>query len=105
VAVYSKKNYDCVSNGREYYLFDTGMAVAFLILRATELGLVAHPIAGYEPEKVRNALGINKEATIITLLIMGKHSEKAIADLSSKQRSAELNRPLRKDFEEIARIL
>ncbi|NHV99853.1 MAG: nitroreductase [Thaumarchaeota archaeon] len=105
VAVYSEKNYDCVSNGREYYLFDTGMAVAFLILRATELGLVAHPIAGYEPEKVRNALGINKEATIITLLIMGKHSEKAIADLSSKQRSAELNRPLRKDFEEIARIL
>ncbi len=104
-AVYSEKNYDCVLNGREYYLFDTGMAVAFLILRATELGLVAHPIAGYDPEKVRNALGINNGAIIITLLIIGKHSEKAIGDLSSKQRSAELNRPARKSFEEIARIL
>ncbi|MGB9717701.1 MAG: nitroreductase family protein [Thermoproteota archaeon] len=105
VAVYSEKNYDCVLNEREYYLFDTGMAVALLVLRATELSLVAHPIAGYEPEKVRNALGIPKEAVIITLIIVGKHSEKAVANLSSRQRLAELNRPSRKGFEEIARIL
>lgn len=81
------------------------MAVALLVLRATELSLVAHPIAGYEPEKVRNALGIPKEAVIITLIIVGKHSEKAVANLSSRQRLAELNRPSRKGFEEIARIL
>jgi len=46
VAVYSMRDYDCVIKEREYYLFDTGMAVALMILRATELGLVAHPIAG-----------------------------------------------------------
>jgi len=56
VAVYSRKDLDCVLPGREYYLFDTGMATAFLILRATELGLVAHPIAGYDEEKVKAIL-------------------------------------------------
>lgn len=35
----------------EYYLFDAGMSVAFLILRATELGIVAHPIAGCREEQ------------------------------------------------------
>ena len=57
IAVVAKKDDDCViKDGREYYLFDTGMAAAHLILRATELGLVAHPIAGFDPEKVREIL-------------------------------------------------
>jgi len=29
------------------------MATAFIILRATELGLVAHPIAGYNEDAVK----------------------------------------------------
>jgi nitroreductase len=45
IAVFSRAEYDCQIKGRNYYLFDTGMATAFIILRATELGLVAHPIA------------------------------------------------------------
>lgn len=53
IVVFSKRDDDCVIRDREYYLFDTGMATAFLILRATELGLVAHPIAGYSPKKTR----------------------------------------------------
>ena len=58
IAVLSKKDYDCIINERVYHQFDTGMATAFLILRATELGLVAHPIAGYSPQKTREVLGI-----------------------------------------------
>ena len=45
IAVFSKKENDCIVKEREYYLFDSGMASAFIQLRATELGLVAHPIA------------------------------------------------------------
>jgi len=56
VAVFSKKELDCVSDGRDYYLFDTGMGTAYLILRATDLGLVAHPIAGYDEGKVKSIL-------------------------------------------------
>lgn len=53
IAVFSKPELDCIIKDRKYYLFDTGMATAAIILRATELGLVAHPIAGYSPRKQR----------------------------------------------------
>ena len=52
IAIFSQKDLDCLIKGREYYLFDTGMATAFIMLRATELGLVAHPIAGYKEDAV-----------------------------------------------------
>lgn len=95
VAVFSEKKLDCEIKGREYYLFDTGMATAFLILQATELGLVAHPIAGYDEEKVKEILRIPKEMVVITLVIIGKHSEKIGELLTEKQKEIENKRPER----------
>ncbi|MBD3261856.1 MAG: nitroreductase, partial [Candidatus Altiarchaeales archaeon] len=66
VAVFSKKEDDCVIKKRQYHQFDVGLATAHLILRATELGLVAHPIAGYSPEKTREILKIPDEYQVIT---------------------------------------
>ena len=100
VAVCSKKEDDCLIKDREYYLFDTGMATAFLILRATELGLVAHPIAGYSPKKTREILNIPEEMDVITLVIVGKHSDKIHPELSVKQIQAEKKRPERKKIKE-----
>jgi nitroreductase len=101
VAVFSKKDMDCVIRDREYYLFDTGMQVAFLILRATELGLVAHPIAGYSPKKVREVLEIPEDFNVITLIIVGRHSEVISPVLSDKQVEAERNRPERLPLERV----
>ena len=95
IAVFSRKEDDCVIRNREYYLFDTGMATGSLILRATELGLVAHPIAGYSPKKTREILDIPDNHNIIALVIVGKHSEKISPILSDKQVEAENKRPLR----------
>jgi len=95
VAVFSKRELDCLIKEREYYLFDTGMAVAYLILRATELGLVAHPIAGYDEEKVRDILKIPNDMRIITLVIFGKHSDKISSLLNEKQAEIEKKRPER----------
>jgi len=75
IAVFSKKEDDCIIRDREYHQFDTGMGVGFLILRATELELVAHPIAGFSPKKTREILGIPEEYQVITLIIVGKHSK------------------------------
>ena len=99
IAVLSKKDYDCVINDRVYHQFDTGMATAFLILRATELGLVAHPIAGYSPQKTREILGIPDDIEVITLVIVGKHSKTISPLLSEKQVVAEKQRPERFPFE------
>lgn len=95
IAVFSKKELDCVVRGREYFLFDVGMATAFLILRATELGLVAHPVAGYDEEHIKEVLGIPTEMTVITLVALGRHADTISPLLSEKQVGWERERPTR----------
>jgi nitroreductase len=99
IAVLSKKDYDCIIDDRVYHQFDTGMATAFLILRAIELGLVSHPIAGYSPQKTREILGIPDNIEVITLVIVGKHSKTINPILSEKQIASEKQRPERFPFE------
>jgi len=100
IAVFGKREDDCNTQGREYYLFDIGQASAFLQLRATELGLVAHPIAGFSESKVKEILGIPDEYKVITLINVGKKSDKISPALSEKQIEWEKNRPERKRLEE-----
>ena len=104
IAVFSKPELDCMIKGRNYYLFDTGMAAAAIILRATELGLVAHPIAGYSPRKTKEILDIPNEMEVITLVIVGRHSDTLSSVLSEKQIQAEKERPERKSFQEFVYI-
>ena len=100
IAVFSKPELDCVIKDRKYYLFDTGMATAAIILRATELGLVAHPIAGFSPKKTKEILNIPDDMEVITLVIVGRHSESINPVLSEKQIAAERERPQRTPTEE-----
>lgn len=95
IVVLGKQEDDCVIHDRIYYRFDIGMATMAIILRATELGLVAHPIAGYSPRKTREILGIPEDVDVITLVIVGKHSDKIDPVLSDKQVEAEKERPER----------
>ncbi|NPV50357.1 MAG: nitroreductase family protein [Candidatus Methanofastidiosum sp.] len=95
IAVFSKKENDCLIKDREYYLFDTGMATAFIILRATEIGLVAHPIAGFSPKKTREILEIPDEMNVITLVIVGKHSSNMNPLMNEDQIEVEKERPER----------
>ncbi len=102
IAVLSKQSDDCVLDDRKYYLLDTGMATAFLILKSTELGYVAHPIAGYNPEIVKEAICSPDDMEIITIIVFGKHKKEADAILSEKQIHDEAERPMRKPFGEYA---
>ncbi|MGC9514020.1 MAG: nitroreductase family protein [Fidelibacterota bacterium] len=72
IAVTTRKEDDCVVGSREYYQFDTGLSVGQLLLQATELGLTAHPIAGFSPKKTRKVLHIPEDYEVITLIIVGK---------------------------------
>lgn len=104
IAVFSKAEDDCIIRDRVYHQFDVGQSVAFLILRATELGLVAHPIAGFSPKKTREILGIPDQYNVITLVIVGKHSDRISPVLSEKQIQWEKSRPRRKSFKAIASV-
>ena len=102
IAVFSEKSLDCVIKEREYYLFGTGMAVGFLMLRATEMGLVAHPIAGFRHDLVKEILGIPPEFTVIAVILVGKKSPTVSPVLSPKQAENELKRPERLPLEKYA---
>ena len=100
IAVFSKPDLDCIVRGKEYNLFDTGMASALLILRATEMGLVAHPIAGFREKRVKRILGIPEDMQVITLIMVGKHSKTIKPVLTDNQKAVERERPERKPLEE-----
>ena len=94
IAAFARREHDCLIKEREYYLFDLGLAVGAMLLRATELGLVAHPIAGFDPDKVREALGIPGDCMLITLIIAGKKSDD-LEGLAPWQAESEAKRPER----------
>ena len=102
IAVFSKPQNDCIIGERMYYLFDTGLAAAFIILRATELGLVAHPIAGFNEEGAKEILGIPKDMRLITLINIGKHSKDINPVLSEAMKLGEKQRPPRIPIEDFA---
>ena len=102
IAVFSKEELDCVVAERKYFLFDTGLTVGMMVLRATELGLVAHPIAGFDEEKAKEILNIPAEMRLITLVIVGKHSDEIKSELNENQAKGEKQRPPRKSFDEFA---
>ncbi|MEO0073283.1 MAG: nitroreductase family protein [candidate division WOR-3 bacterium] len=104
IAVCAARESDCIINGSEYYRFDTGIQTAFLILRATEIGLVAHPIAGFDPERVRVLLNIPAEQEIVTLIIVGRHAGSMSPLLNDRQAALERSRPERLPIEQVAFI-
>jgi len=105
IAVFSKPDADCqIKDGREYFLFDCGMSVAMILLRATELGLVAHPIAGFRSGMAKKVLGIPEEMTLITLVMVGAKDAEISSLLSEEQVKSEKGRPPRKELSEFMHI-
>jgi nitroreductase len=104
IVVFTRKELDCDIKGREYFLFDTGMASAFIMLRATELGLVAHPIAGFREAIVKEILGIPEEMRVITLINVGKHSKDLTPEMTESQKAIEKERPGRLSLDKFVYI-
>ncbi len=100
IAPFSRADLDCQIKDREYFLFDTGLATAFMILRATEMGLVAHPMAGYDEKKAKEILEIPEEMRLICLIGVGTKSDEIKDYLTDKQVEWEKERPERMEKSE-----
>lgn len=109
IAVSAKEADDCrLDDGRDYFLFDAGLCAMNMITQATAEGLVAHPIAGFNPKKAKSALGIDKDRVLITLIIVAKRADGSAEDneaMNASQKSSEGAPRVRKPLEEIARFL
>jgi nitroreductase len=72
ILVVTKPDLDCqLKEGREYALFDAGLATENLVLQAVKEGLIAHPIAGFKPGKLKEEFGIPEEYSLITVVVIG----------------------------------
>jgi nitroreductase len=103
IAVLSHRDADCkIPDGRDYYQFDSGMSTAFILLKATELGLVAHPIAGYDPAKYKETFSIPDPLEVLALIVVGKKAKAINPALKDYQVTGEKERPARKEVREFA---
>lgn len=72
IAVYSRASDDCImGDGREYHQFDVGLSVMSLMLMATERELTARPLAGFDPEVIREAFGLDDEDEPLVMIAVG----------------------------------
>ena len=82
---------DDIHEGREYYLFDVGLAVENMLLVATDLGLVTHPMTAVNEDELRRVLHIPDEvrfvvATPLAYRAGGSYDEAARERLGQRTR-------------------
>lgn len=54
-----------VTHGRDYYLFDCGLAVENMLLAATDLGLATNAMTGVDEDELKKILGIPNEVRFV----------------------------------------
>ncbi|MGC8662980.1 MAG: nitroreductase family protein [Thermoplasmata archaeon] len=99
IAIVGKKDADCISDGREYYLFDSGLAVENILLESYYQGLVGHSILGFNEEFVKKSLSIPDDLRIIVLVILGYPED--LEKVDDQVRNSEVSPRTRKNIEEI----
>ncbi len=98
---FSKPDLDCQLNeNRNYYLFDLGMATQLILLQATELNLVARPMAGFSPQILKAELSIPPEFEPFILIAVGYEGEidELESNLQTKSLASRTRNPLEKNF-------
>jgi nitroreductase len=88
-----------MDEGRDYAYFDLGQAAMAIELQAQHEGLIAHPMAGFSPSKVRAALSIPKEIVPLVVLAIGKPGPTDA--LSEQQKASENSERIRKPLGEV----
>jgi len=71
MAIVSKSEFDYKNKPNKHAWYDTGQAVGNLLLQATELGLFAHQMGGFFPEKAKDLLKIPDGYEPIAMMALG----------------------------------
>lgn len=106
ILVLANKKDGCVlKDGREYFLYDTGIISGYIMLLFTEYGYVAHPIAGFSQSKIKKYFMLDEETTVISIIVLGGIADNIDETLSDEEKYIELNRPKRHKIDDILKIL
>ena len=76
---------------------DTGLATENLLLQGIALGLIAHPMGGFDRAEARRRFALPDGMTPIAMIAVGLPGDPAVLDEKNRQREAEprTRRPLR----------
>jgi nitroreductase len=101
IAVMTEISLGCsLSDRRDYALFDTGLAVMNMMLQAESMGIVAHPLAGFDPLKIKAFFKVPDAYIVIALVALGYRGGN-IETLNGKHKEAETSARSRKPIDEI----
>lgn len=78
-------------NERELWAFNSGIATGNLLAQATALGLVAHPMAGFDEPAAREAFGAPAGVRVLVIVAIGTRAIPA----ASRPSSSNARRPRR----------
>lgn len=100
IVVCAKPEDDFLSFGQPLYLFDCGLATENLLLQGVAEGLVMHPMAGWEEEPMKAAIGLPDPYRVVCVIASGfpGQIENLDIDLQEREKSPRIRKPL----EEIA---
>ncbi len=97
---FAKKTFS--KNGKEnvHCMHDLGCATGYLVLQATELGLVSHQMAGFDREKSHAVLGVPEDNMPGSMIAIGEPGDRAA--LTEELREREAAPRVRRDRKEFA---
>ena len=71
VAVAADPNKDCKDNDLPFYAYNAGLSVMCLVIEAEHLGLRVHQMAGWNEQKVKQALDYPSNFRVIVMFALG----------------------------------
>ncbi|HOY31741.1 MAG TPA: nitroreductase family protein [Bacteroidales bacterium] len=71
ILVLAKRNFSHNNKPNYFHMYDTGMAVENLIIRASEMNIFVHQMGGFSQEKARENFSISDEYSVISVAAIG----------------------------------
>ncbi len=69
---YTRRGDDCtMDDGRDYHRFDLGLSAMNLMLAATHHGLIARPMAGFDPASLKESFDLAPEDEPLIMIAVG----------------------------------
>ena len=98
ICLLSKKTHERNGKENKYHIFDSGTAFGFLSLEATQRGLIAHGMGGFDKDKVREMFKIENEYDIVLMIAVAFYGDKSLLNESNQVRENPGNRKSYKDI-------
>jgi nitroreductase len=97
ILVFVNPNDYVFPDGKTFYLLDVGLAMENILLAATDLGLITHPMASLDEGKLKEMLGVPDEMEFVIATPLGYPVEGSYEEAAQER----LSQRTRKDLKEL----